>query len=553
MDFKVSGVQLRDCMFLSNAHLKNVIRLFDREGFMRMELAASSSDSLSKVHIPVGPLLSAGIMLSALISTHHKLRFLMSFADRNDDGALSQEEFTRFLKNFTLGLGGAYGAPAAVLPTRADIATVAGRLFKRILAITKHGDGVPCDALPFEKIQEWCIGTVSDEDPMALPYRLSFERHCPQRVGNDLMDEFDTSLSNFTLTYTSPLPVMEDSSDVHSGDLLTRAEVILARDVFTHAKGIGRLGLTKAEMHKFVVEAGRGGDTTARKMLEGLDKLVKLFCKPAIMMQHGGAPTTDRVGLFDYFRALCPQARPKHLRMFDVWLEEYTDYQHEVEELHDLTEGVKTFVNNDNKPVLPPEEQKRIEEEFNRLDVYGKGFVSLHDVVRAWHMDMEAAMHTIGQYSSSGDACLDKESFLRMMCPDTYRLPTMAGFAREVFGKVLFQEASELEASVEQTQNRYARRASCPEPLASLPLSALPVVPSDTLDRWNDVFDDLDRDDDDRVQVRDLECSGLLSTTVCYCIARLIDPGDKTGFAREGFIAAMCKAHGYRRKLEVDT
>jgi len=75
MDFKVSGVQLRDCMFLSNAHLKNVIRLFDREGFMRMELAASSSDSLSKVHIPVGPLLSAGIMLSALISTHHKLRF----------------------------------------------------------------------------------------------------------------------------------------------------------------------------------------------------------------------------------------------------------------------------------------------------------------------------------------------------------------------------------------------------------------------------------------------------------------------------------------------
>lgn len=83
-----------------------------------------------------------------------------------------------------------------------------------------------------------------------------------------------------------------------------------------------------------------------------------------------------------------------------------------------------------------------------------------------------------------------------------------------------------------------------------MPDSALPLVPDELLQQWNDVFDGLDRDDDDTVNVRDLEASGLLATGVCYAIAAMIDPANPTGFTRAGFLSAMCGAHGYRKTVD---
>jgi Ca2+-binding EF-hand superfamily protein len=556
----INAIQLQEIVFLSKGNIIGVLKLFDRAGGRRVTAEGYTVSVLSSIQISMLELLAAGVLLSRLISTNHKLRFLLSLVDVGDNGWLDESQFTSFLKCLTRGLGAVFNAPMETVPTKADINTVAQRLHSRICKLVRMSSksSLPSIAktsstdnkLSHQALHDWCFGSLSGEDPLALPYRLTLERFCPTRHG-DFADEFDDRLANFSLSYKCPVALPEDATFVSKRDLLERAEVLLARDIFEHGKSLGRIRITEDELQILLKNTGRReiSRMTQLTFLNALEAVVEQHCRPG-----GGV---DHIDLFDYLRQLCPKAQPKHIRMFDVWCTQYDRHMEVRDSFSNYELAAQTFIDNDKKPVLPADEIAQLENEFARLDQEGNGFVTMDDIMKGWGWSAQTALATVQAYDVLGDSFVDKDAFLRMMCPLEYKLPAMTGFAREVFGKVLLGHVESTKAVMRSVDSSYELKDAAwggseisRAPLLNQPPpSALPEVPEENLEQWNDVFDNLDHDDDDKVNVRDLEASGLLSTVVCYCIASLIDPEDLQGFTRAGFLTAMCKAHGYRQKL----
>eukprot|EP00927_Polykrikos_kofoidii_P012336 TRINITY_DN15318_c1_g1_i1.p1 TRINITY_DN15318_c1_g1~~TRINITY_DN15318_c1_g1_i1.p1 ORF type:complete len:835 (-),score=129.10 TRINITY_DN15318_c1_g1_i1:21-2525(-) len=619
----VDGTHLRSVVFTSETHLCSIVKLFDSEKAARLLVEGLSHRLMSKTQVPMLELITAGVMLTRLMSTKHKLKFLFGLVDVEDRGALDVNGLAAFLRAFTHGLGAVYGVPQALMPNDASIRNVAGRLYERILVVAglrvpvvrdrvdggtaevcvscdaaggaslagvSSGDGSACPAvasavqhesspstaeaasveggqhtlpsvagfshggqdsdegplLSFDTFQDWFYGSLSDEDPFALPYRLSIERQCPTRHG-DIADEFDIALAGFSLSHQSEVPIPKEVSSTHSTLLLTRAEVLLARDIFKYARDLGRIRLDTDELRALCQKSGRSlEEHQEERFLDSLAKLVEAHCVPG-----GGI---DHIDFFDYLRALCPPAHPKHLRMFDVWCDEFDAHVVEKAELEKMEDAARSFVENERKPILPAEERSSLERQFKTLDCEGKGWISVDDLMKWWQLSDDEALSIFPKFDIARDDTIDMEEFLRITCPEEYRLPEMSGFARASFGNLLLASTLQKRDRVQDKASLYLLHSDGTSPQSgnsvamAAPSSMLPVAPEDVISQWNDVFNDLDRDDDDLVRVRDLEASGLLSTAVCYCVASLIEPVRDGGFSREAFVAAMCRAHQYRLK-----
>merc|ERR1712029_481077 len=87
---------------------------------------------------------------------------------------------------------------------------------------------------------------------------------------------------------------------------------------------------------------------------------------------------------------------------------------------------------------------------------------------------------------------------------------------------------------------------ACPQ-IKPAPAAVLPEVAEATWATWVSLFDRLDTNHDDTVDLRDLRASGLLSVEVCDVIVRLIDPSNKCGFSKRSFLDAMLECFQCRR------
>merc|ERR1712232_812884 len=79
------------------------------------------------------------------------------------------------------------------------------------------------------------------------------------------------------------------------------------------------------------------------------------------------------------------------------------------------------------------------------------------------------------------------------------------------------------------------------------PASCLPEVAEEIWKKWNAMFDRLDTNGDNRVDVSDLQTSGLLSKDVCRYLASSIDSDDTSGFSRDSFLEALLDVNKVRR------
>merc|ERR1712032_452357 len=247
----------------------------------------------------------------------------------------------------------------------------------------------------------------------------------------------------------------------------------------------------------------------------------------------------------NFLQVLCPCAQPKHLRMFDVWCIEYdaSDVKHD--KYRQLEEMVSNFRARQDKPVMPIDEVARLEREFDKLDHTGQGFITMNDIMKGWGWSSEKALAVIMAYDIVGDSFINKSAFFGMMCPPEYRPPHMDGFSFDSFGKLMESEVKDRRWSLECVKKDNLEI----DKILPAPPTAFPEVPENLLEQWKELFDDLDRDEDDTVCVQELESSGLLSAAECSAVANIIDPICTSAFSREGFLMAMCKAHGYRWKL----
>lgn len=250
----------------------------------------------------------------------------------------------------------------------------------------------------------------------------------------------------------------------------------------------------------------------------------------------------------DLLRAVDPQAKSKHLSMYEVWRDEHKALGVQMEVLKDLEEVNTVFLQNQNKPVLPDYEIELLNREFRKLDVLNNGYITLHDIIRAWGWSYDLAYDTVAAYNIAGDGHLTHDEYLRMMCPEEYRLPEMSGVALEMFGQLLSSEISSRHHSMDHDAAVFCD-ASISDDISlakEAPHAVLRVVEKHVYDRWERVFVNLDKNSDGKVQPEELLASGLLSKEVCLTIVKLIGSESEGGFTRKAFMDALLKTHELR-------
>lgn len=564
------GIRLR-------VEISGLVRLFDPEGWRRIEVTGFTDMSLERVRIPMAEVMTAGVLASPLIAAKHKLRFIFGIVDWDDTRCLDEQQFAAFIKNVIRGLVAVFGIrqEEEAVPSSDHIARISRRLFERISAMasrrlreiyaagsleikhfmrkaaldrmrpatapvimeTQHpfADSFKLrHTLRYAALEKWCCREY--KDPLAVPYALAIERFTS--TSGDMPDEFDKGLDDFFLSHSSAVVVPEEVPLLHSSVMLTRAQVILARQVYQFCRERRSWHLSNDELESLV-------------KLETTDPIFKRFAKAFLEIDKiecrilHGSFNRDFVYLL---RKLCPLAHPKHLRMFQGWCDEYDDLMDEQNLVSTSEDVLQTYEDNNQKPILPMSEVLCIKREFHRIDQTNQGFISASDLSREWDIDMDTLHETYAQLDVSGDGFIDLQEFMVLSCPPQYRLPEMDGQARELFGELLVAESTSLSEEHKAKELQYSDLNSCSVgKVHETPESLWPEVDDSIWNGWNAVFDSLDGDKDDLVVLADLQASGLLSHKVCCFVVSVVDPAHKFGFTRRGFLNAMLRAHQCRR------
>eukprot|EP00747_Dinoflagellata_sp_TGD_P113851 gnl/TRDRNA2_/TRDRNA2_171808_c3_seq3.p1 gnl/TRDRNA2_/TRDRNA2_171808_c3~~gnl/TRDRNA2_/TRDRNA2_171808_c3_seq3.p1 ORF type:complete len:665 (+),score=111.84 gnl/TRDRNA2_/TRDRNA2_171808_c3_seq3:36-2030(+) len=564
----VDGTFLTDQLRLPKHHLQSLLQLMDPSGYKQIAIQGMTQKALTKVAVYPAELIIAGVTVSRLITTEHKVVVTLGLFDLEDSGFLDKEQYIEFIHHYVRAISAAFGIPLAV--NSGTPRKVAGLLYDRISAhaarcikakysaasakskeaviqlvrqrcaqqqkaagnMTSHGNqasGIHKE--PISALMDWMIGNQSD-DPLALPFRLLLMRFGPARRGG-FTDEFDTPIDKtvFRLSHRQPIKIPNEGK-LKNGPAfqsLSYREVLFARAVFSNLLSYcvdKRVrNPTNSYLRDSTEEAARqfGVEEPERKrFFEAFLQLTEEFSFSA----------PEKVTFLDLLRKLCPQAHTKHLRMFQSWC---CRYDMLVEKHESLEEVLSVFDENESKPVLPEEEVIKLQSEFNRLDFRCTGRVDIHHVATKYRICPDI----IDAFSGS-DGYIGEREYIQMMCPEEYRPPLMTGKHRASFGKLLEFEMSRVREALR------GEKSNTEQPKIR-PSVTLPVVDEETWRQWNDMFDQLDANDDDHVCAEDLDVAGILSTSVSGYVLSIIDPHNPEAFTRDGFLNAMLQSHGFRR------
>jgi len=272
---------------------------------------------------------------------------------------------------------------------------------------------------------------------------------------------------------------------------------------------------------------------------------------PALRQAEKGHFKSEKPDFLEFLRLICPGVRAAHLRMFEEWCNQF-DNLVEQQILKDRLNGVtSTFLDNDKKGIIPDDDIRKLEAHFHALDVTGRGYVTLDELGKEWGMDEASLRELFKNNHVAHDTYLDSHDYLRLVCPEEYRLPAMYGSSRDLFGKLLLGAGKRITRNATMIEELFNEnkvqqgetREKCPDAL-------LPEVEEETWAQWNTIFSQLDTDSDDMVDFHDLWASELLSQDVCkFVITLLRDVPGSNAFSRNSFLRALLDAQGCRRKL----
>lgn len=564
---------LEAVLMIPKQRLKEVIKMFDPNGWRQLEQEGMTPATGSKIKVSALSLLTAGVMLSQLIPPKQKLRFVFGLSDLDDNRALDEQEFQNFIFAFIRGFGAVFGVADEEdgMPSPEAIRTIASRLYSRISSLaakrlqelhakgsederqaviqaikqrqagsqgnsgsgqrqqtTNTSGSAQRQLLKFDTLERWCFREF--KDPLALPYALTIERFCP-RSSCSGKDSFIVDAGDWFLSHTSPVEVPQDEDEERpTGELLQRWQVISAREIFQWCQ---------AEVN-FRVDYWQVAKGLGKEVPCDLWELVGgSLLKLSEERSRGIKPT-----LVNFLHKICPVARARHLRMFEIWCQQFDELESRQMRIETVEEAVQRFEANDRKPVLPADEMLRLDRTFEQLDRHQNGCVTVADIAHYFEWDQVTTEEFLSRHDLSEDGCLDREDFLRMMCPDNFRLPTMSGSDREVFGLLLQGQARKLREDLVKQEETFR-----PGTLASKdkPASLLPQVQEETWLFWNRLFDRLDSDGNNYVDSRDLVDSGLVSREVITTLVSIIEPEETMRFSRQSFLMALLDATGSRR------
>ncbi|CAE7925766.1 unnamed protein product, partial [Symbiodinium necroappetens] len=411
-------VELEQILNMPRHRLKDICKLFDYQGWKKLDAEGMSPAVLQRVKIPVVSLMTAGVMLSQIIAPKHKMRFNFGMADLDDSRTLDEGEFVNFITAFIRGLGAAFGISQkdGVMPSLDAIREIGRRLYNRISAKaaealvkisrtasketraaliqaikerqqhfakaasmerqlsvdevleeeqpptsiprapSKHVECVAVrQVLNFATIEAWCFREY--KDPLALPYALAFERFCARGSGADLCSRRVStqvmlpSWHEWHLSHTEAVELPKELDSRDDAKLPARWQVLFLRDVFNYCKSEGSFQLTFSDL-----EYG-----LRRSLTPDLWDLV------SDAMRKMSDETRGAATFFHFLKKAYPGCQPKHLATFQDWCNQYDELQRRSAEMDVLTEAAALFEKKNAMPILPVDDQARLEKEFEEM------------------------------------------------------------------------------------------------------------------------------------------------------------------------------------------
>ncbi|CAE8581134.1 unnamed protein product [Polarella glacialis] len=463
---RVDANELLEITSLPKSRIMEIVKLFDVAGFNRIVVEGKTFATFAKTKVVMVELLSAGVLLSKLIPSRAKQRFLFGLADNDDSRDLDEQEFARLIMFFFRGLGGAFGilSDEDTLPAKESIHALAQRMYARISQISArrlqqlHAEGdaamkarlveaikarqealsqpptpsnrppTPGNSPPaparqvssFKVLEDWSLTDFSDS--LALPYSLTLERFCPKREGEgDDLGDFDPE---WHLSYHSAVPMPEEIDEVPEGHMLQRWEVILARRIFAFCSEQRSFRISHSE-----VEAG---------LSHGVEP--EAWKKLSVALEHTAEDhfRGRKPEFFRFLKAMCPSAQSRHLRLFASWCQQYDDLPDQASKMQAADDASLSFHADGSLPLIPMDELVIMERQFAQMDKSNVGFLTIETIATRWEWDDFTLNHFIASFDISEDGLIDKNEYLQMMCPRTYRLPSSNSAARAWFGEPSF-------------------------------------------------------------------------------------------------------------------
>merc|ERR1711879_469329 len=153
----------------------------------------------------------------------------------------------------------------------------------------------------------------------------------------------------FYLSHQRPVPVPIESAAAYEGQLLSRTEVVIVRDVFNFCVAESNFRMVYKELENHL-----GKTKLSLKLWEKL--------QPAMAKTAEERTRAIRPELFSFLRKMSRQSIPSaQLRMFENWLREYDSLAKKRHTLGEAQESMARLKQQSALPVLPPNEVARLE------------------------------------------------------------------------------------------------------------------------------------------------------------------------------------------------
>lgn len=523
MQVMVDVQELKTLLSLMQSTALGLCKIFDPAGVEMLEERGMSVANQKKVRVNIIEVMTSGVILSKLISQHHKLIFLYGLFDFNGDGLLSEVQFATFLKVFYNSLSAVLSISKSDWPPTEQVKERAATIFKEI---DTNSNG----SIELDELVNWTIGDNSNSNPNSVFYKLLLKRFSAERFGSSV-DMYDEGITNFRLNWQKPrLPKCSNICPVHKTktgpqcSILSREEVITAKSFYEELRGIG----------KKAIYAEKTESSGQSLRIPGRSEFQKIVNSAMISLAEKN--NDDTFDLTTLLRVLCPCAQARHIKMFLNWCEQHDKYVAMQQNFVLIEKSEESLREHSKKPAVPQEVLNSLEREFKRIGGRG-GRLTAQDLSKAWGWTMDEVEEHLEKFDINGDNFIDQLEFMEMMCPPEYRLEMDDVVLGDLFAKWLKTEGDTYRTILHSKD----KAADIDEWLQ--PACLLPPAPEHLLHVWEEAFSSIDRDRSGTIEAKELRC--VVSDDCSVLICQLLNKDTADSFTLEDFLAAMSDVHGY--------
>eukprot|EP00931_Biecheleriopsis_adriatica_P111879 TRINITY_DN8635_c0_g1_i1.p1 TRINITY_DN8635_c0_g1~~TRINITY_DN8635_c0_g1_i1.p1 ORF type:complete len:649 (+),score=120.25 TRINITY_DN8635_c0_g1_i1:58-2004(+) len=548
---KVNGKQLQQILRIPQEEVNKTLSLFDRKNGQKLVSEHATTHVLEMIKVSPRTIMFAGILISPLIDESLKLKFTLGLFDEEDSGSLDEDQFFELVIARDEASCAVFGAPSSSLTREAvsEMFDLVSKMAAKRLREKAAQDPVAREAirealksrqivrlspsqkrsLSYSAVQELLTG----KDSGSLDWRLLMQRFCGP--GSQPVDNLDSS--QFKLSHTAPVPIPEGCEIIHEEGLPSRLEVVVVRDAVAAGKDNPTCGID--DIAEIVSASPPFKLLSASRSSLLLLNLVECFDDISLNFQN------ETSAFIKILRKMYPWAQPKHLRMFKRWCEHYDQLLEKEQDFESKRQALDTVRTNDAKPLIPNHLLLDLKHKFESLADPDARTADIHAIAKYFELDPEDITKTV---DVDEDGTVTFQEFLLVTCPPEYKLPDMHTKANRMLRALLEYACNEAQADVQASTNEFTSNGSTVDAVTLAELNAVlkvEEVPEQAWSDWQNLFQELDRNGDGAISVKELLHAGDFDTDVTSVLVSVLDPKREIAFTKERFLAMMLKAHGY--------